>query len=262
MSPKEHVEALAEQLRPYFSEIVEANANIRRLLETHADGKKLKGDEIVGWLGEIFGKLLLGGRLVPDDLEHDFEIRDMHVSVKARKGWASGWRQSSAIPTVEGLDCPSHLMFVHLNYDYSLDCIWLYPWSDLLVAGRFKPHVVRGKQRSFVFHVNPSADHMYLEYPEKNAASSSVPLSLTAPTPQRALDSKTIPWSSDLARLVKNRRRDMGLTQADVGKLTGIGRQRYSWIEYPKIISTPRRDELERIIQALKIAPSAFGLEE
>ncbi|MCH7998876.1 MAG: hypothetical protein IIA91_05305 [Chloroflexi bacterium] len=166
MSPKRDVEMLAEKLRPYFEAVHSSLSLIRRELDGYADNKKLKGDEIVGWLGEIYGKLLLGGTLVSDEFEHDFEAGDSRVSVKARKGRASGWTQTSAIPKIEGNDCPSHLMFVHLNDDYSLDRIWLYPWSDLVKSGRFKPHNVRGNRRSWVFYANPSADRAYLEYPD------------------------------------------------------------------------------------------------
>ena len=166
MSLTRDMEQFAGRLAPYFKAVADSLATIRREIEAHADGKKLKGDEIVGWLGEVYGKLLLGGVLVPDTLEHDIEANGRRVSVKARKGSGNGWRQSSAIPKITGDGCPSHLMFVHLNQDYSVDRIWLYPWTDLVELGRFKPHNVRGNRRSWVFYVNPSADSEYLVYPD------------------------------------------------------------------------------------------------
>jgi hypothetical protein len=247
-------------LQPYFAGLQALFVAIRRELECYSDGKNFKGDELVGWLGELYAKLLLGGTLVSDKFEHDVEADDKRVSVKARKGWSSGWTQSSAIPKIEGDDCPSHLMFLHFNDDYSLDRIWLYPWGELVSQGRFKPHMVRGSRRSFVFYVNPSADDAYLKYSGDRGVLEPPPP--PPRVPHRSGGHKTLPWSSEQALFLKNRRRDMRLTQADVGKLTGIDRQRYSWIEYPKILSAPRRDELERIIRALKIDPSVFELEE
>ena len=68
---------------------------------------------------------------------------------------------------------------------------------------------------------------------------------------------KTVPWSAKQALSLKQRRRKLGLTQAQVGELTGVGRRRYSWIEYPKIVVPPRSDELECIVRVLKIDPRA-----
>ncbi len=97
-------EQLESELEKHFARIERQLTIIRRKLTEHADDKFLKGDELVGWLGEIYGKLLLNGVLVQDDLEHDFETPDgRKISVKARKGWGSGWNRSSAIPKIEGL---------------------------------------------------------------------------------------------------------------------------------------------------------------
>jgi len=105
---------------------------IHETLEEYSDGKVLKGNELVGWLGEIYTKIILNGYLVDDSNEHDVEINDnLKISVKTRKGMNSGWTRTSAIPKIEGADCPTHLMFVHLNESYSVSSMWLYPWEDL-----------------------------------------------------------------------------------------------------------------------------------
>lgn len=159
----ENVRSLESELIGIFRQLSALQVSIQKRLELHADGKTLKGNELVGWLGEIYGKLLLGGKLVSDREEHDFECHDGRtVSVKTRKGWGSGWNQTSAIPKIEGNDCPSHLMFVHLDDDYKLDRIWLYPWKQLLGAGRFKSHKVRGQHRSFIFRVDEKKDTVFL----------------------------------------------------------------------------------------------------
>ena len=143
-----------------------ARDSIRRSLLAHADDKLLKGDELVGWMGEVYGKLMLDGRLVDDKYEHDFEVAkdDMRVSVKARKGNASGWTQTSDISRVSGDGVPTHLLFVHLDDDFGLLQMWLYPWQEILIAGRFKLKEVRGEMRAHVFYVAASKDRRYLIY--------------------------------------------------------------------------------------------------
>ncbi len=127
--------------------------------------KNLKGDETVGWLGEIYAKMLYNGTIVDDMNEHDVETpTDMRISVKARKGYGTGWQNTSAIPKIEGDGCPTHLMFIHLNYDYSIDRIWLYPWEEMFNNDRFKVHRVRGNDRSFKFKVSERQDEAYVIY--------------------------------------------------------------------------------------------------
>ena len=124
-----------------------------------------KGNELVGWLGEIYGKLLLNGRLVHDREEHDFVcVDDRRVSVKTRKGFGTGWRRSSAIPKIDGKTCPTHLLFVHLNNDYSIDRMWLFVWPVLVKTGRFTKHVVRGTHRSFIFSIDEAKDKENVVY--------------------------------------------------------------------------------------------------
>lgn len=148
-----------------FSELTAIQKKIRSRLTALADGKNLKGNELVGWLGEIYGKLLLDGKLVNDREEHDVVASDgRRVSVKTRKGWGQGWKQTSAIPKIEGDDCPTHLLFVHLNDDYSIDRMWLLEWGQLLAGGRFKKHVVRGSQRSFIFAIHEEKDKALVVY--------------------------------------------------------------------------------------------------
>ncbi|PFJ08897.1 hypothetical protein [Bacillus thuringiensis] len=156
---------LESVLRPLFNQFVEVKMNIRKKLEDYSDGKNLKGDEIVGWLGEIYGKILFSGILVDDSQEHDFQINDeIRVSVKARKGYKSGWNRTSAIPKIEGEDCPTHLMFIHFNDDYSIDRIWLFPWEFLMKNDRFKEHIVREERRSFILTIRKVKDMDFIIY--------------------------------------------------------------------------------------------------
>jgi len=95
------VAELGAECDALFSELVSIQDRIKKRLLVHADGKNLKGGELVGWLGEIYGKLLLGGTLVNDGKEHDFVSSDgRRISVKTRNGKNSGWKKSSAIPKI------------------------------------------------------------------------------------------------------------------------------------------------------------------
>ena len=165
------IHVLEADLMELFRHLSALQDQIRQRLIPEADGKKLKGNELVGWLGEIYGKILLNGKLVSDREEHDFECQDgRRVSVKTRKGNGSGWRQTSAIPKFEDDECPTHLMFVHLNNDYSLDRVWLYPWSHLAKENRFKSHVVRKQHRSYIFSVDEKNDEEYLIFKKNISA--------------------------------------------------------------------------------------------
>src|SRR5690242_10386891 len=104
--------ALEAECRPLFAGLASLQTKIRGMLTRYADRKTLKGNELVGWLGEIYGKLLLDGTLVHDREEHDFICVDgRRVSVKTRKGFGRGWQKTSAIPKFDGETCPTHLLF-------------------------------------------------------------------------------------------------------------------------------------------------------
>lgn len=159
------IKEIENEFATLFSELSTIQNSIREKLVHHADGKTLKGNELVGWLGEIYGKYMFNGYLVDDSYEHDVETKDgLRISVKTRKGSGSGWNRTSAIPKIEGNDCPTHLLFVHLNDNYLVDKMWLFTWSELLEANRFKKHVVRGNMRSYYMLVKEKMDKQYLIY--------------------------------------------------------------------------------------------------
>ena len=159
------VSDLERECKSLFTELSLLQSTIRDKLTAYADGKTLKDNELVGWLGDIYGKLLLDGTLVHDREEHDFVCTDgSRVSVKTRKGFGTGWQRTSAIPKFDGPKCPTHLLFVHLRDDYSIDRIWSFPWSVLATKERFKSHTVRGSHRSFIFTLDEKKDKPYVIY--------------------------------------------------------------------------------------------------
>lgn len=148
-----------------FAELFASQVKIKQKLLTYADGKHLKGYELVGWLGEIYVKLLFNGKLVSDIYEHDVETKQgWRISVKTRKGRAAGWKQSSPISKYEGEGCPTHLAFVHLHDNYSLDRVWLYEWPHLCKATRFTEKRVRGEFRSYIFKLDERKDEGFVVY--------------------------------------------------------------------------------------------------
>jgi hypothetical protein len=153
---------LENQLRDHFEQLIGARDCIKQKLMEHSDGKALKGDEIVGWLGEIYAKLLMNGILVDDSHEHDLVVDGQRVSVKARKesNGSTSWTRTSGIPKIEGDDCPTHLMFLLFDDRYGLKKVWLYPWGE--IRDRFRTHVVRGQHRSYYFIVRPNKDASYV----------------------------------------------------------------------------------------------------
>ena len=165
MTKPDRVSAVEQECKALFTELASLQEKIRERLSGYADGKRLKGNELVGWLGEIYGKLLLDGKLVHDREEHDFVCADgALVSVKTRKGFGTGWQRTSAIPKLDGPQCPTHLLFVHLHDDYLIDRIWLFPWSVLATKERFKSHTVRGSHRSFIFTLDEKKDKANVIY--------------------------------------------------------------------------------------------------
>ena len=157
---------LHRSLQEDFDAVYTGIKNIKCKLQEYTDGKTLKGDEIVGWYGEICCRQLTGGKLVPDNLEYDVLTPEGYkISVKARKGIGSGWNSTSAIPKIEiDEEAPTHLMFIHLSDDYSIKEIWLFKWEELHRTGRFLEHIVRGNRRSFLVRINPATDRKYLIY--------------------------------------------------------------------------------------------------
>lgn len=170
------LEAMIAELKPLFEDLLSLQIQIREKISKYADGKHLKGHELVGWLGEIYVKLLLGGTLVHDRHEHDVEvIGNWRVSVKARRGKNAGWRQTSPIARFEGEGCPTHLAFVHLHNDYSLDRISLFEWKHLCATNRFIPHSVRGTFRSYIFTVDEKRDCEFIIYDASRSGGNGTP---------------------------------------------------------------------------------------
>jgi len=158
------IESFANKLVHLTSQLSQIQNEIRQVASAYANDRKLKGNEIVAWLGEIYVKLLFEGLLADETEEHDVSCADgKRISVKTRKG-LTGWSRTSGIPRIQGAGIPTHLAFVHLLDDYSLDRIWLFPWEHLFENNRFLRKTVRGNQLDYYFVLNEKNDIEYVVY--------------------------------------------------------------------------------------------------
>lgn len=155
---------LEKKFQTKFWELSLLETKIHEEIKEHADEKVLKGNERVGWLGEIYGKTLYGGKLVDDTHEHDFVANNgrMRVSVKTRKGRKKGWQKSGIVRSIDGEKTPTHFMFVHLNDNYSVDRIWNFPWTYLMQNGRLREKVVRNQMLGWQISIRDTLDGDYL----------------------------------------------------------------------------------------------------
>lgn len=164
MTPAKTAQQLEVQIAHELDAVSQATERIRLVLQEHA-GKTLKGGEVVGWLGEVYAKLLLGGDIVDDSFDYDvLTVDGRRVAVKARRQTPgkSGWKQTSPIPRIDGdsNELPTHLMFLHLDQHFRLVDKWLFPWDT--IYDRFRAHKVHGEHRSYLFSVAPTKDRPWL----------------------------------------------------------------------------------------------------
>jgi len=161
---KAAIQSFSNELEQLTNQLCQIQKQIREVATTHANGRKLKGNEIVAWLGEIYVKLFFSGLLADETEEHDVYCEDgKRISVKTRKG-ETAWSRTSGIPRIQGDGIPTHLAFVHLFDNYALDRIWLFPWKDLVKNDRFYRKKVRGNQLDYYFVLNSRNDAKNVVY--------------------------------------------------------------------------------------------------
>ena len=77
------IETFANELVELPNQLCEIQNKIRAVVSVYANGRKLKGNELVAWLGEIYVKLLYDGLLADETEEHDVDCNDGKlISVK------------------------------------------------------------------------------------------------------------------------------------------------------------------------------------
>lgn len=175
----EKIKALEKELSEDLAALKEIESKIFGTLKKYADSKLLKGNERVGWLGEVYCKLLFDGQLVSDKNEHDVESKDgQRISVKTRKSNTASWNITSLIPCIDGTTCPTHLLFVLLNESYVAEKIWLFEWQYLRNNDRFKIKNVKDASRGWYVRIRKKNDNNFVIY-NKGQITSREHLSLT-----------------------------------------------------------------------------------
>ena len=133
-------------------------------VQQHWDGNVLRGADPVAWLGLVYAKCLLNGRLLVRDQRRFIQTEEGgKVYVKTRKGQSSGWNQTGTMSDLLADDHPTHLLFIHLHDNYQVSSMWLYPWeylqnSDRLISvrgGGFRMMVDEGRDRNYRVYTNP-----------------------------------------------------------------------------------------------------------
>ncbi|MHB0929472.1 MAG: hypothetical protein ACYC3W_11340 [Candidatus Nanopelagicales bacterium] len=159
---KEQVLLIESELANNFDQLASIQNEIRRKLAQYSTEKNLKGYEVVGWLGEIYIKILFNGKLVSDIYEHDVElVTGERISVKTRKGRNLGWNNTSLIPRIIGDNLPTNLAFINLDDNYRINKIWLFPWEYLYLNNRFIEKKVRGQLRGFIVKIDEVKDKTF-----------------------------------------------------------------------------------------------------
>lgn len=238
MSRLRRLRELEAECAPIVTSIGSQADQLRHALTPYANGKLLKGSEYVGWLGEVYTSILLGGSLVDDSYAHDLITpTGERISVKTRMGIQKGWNKSSAIPAALGADCPSHLVFVNLKANGTLRKLWKYDWDFLVRNDRLKPHMVRGQQRSLVFFVDEKYDTSF-EIPNEEAeaaprAEARISRSYSIDDLRRILPAPSInstepAWADDeywcgaIARFHDQRARGISTISIDLDSIVGM----------------------------------------
>ena len=103
-----------------------AETQVLNILQPLSNGRPRNGD-IVAFYGEILVHELFGG--IKQQNNNPFSIvanqnsTEFRIKVTTRVGNNIGWDESGKFLTNAGM---THVAFVHLNDDYSVDRIWLY----------------------------------------------------------------------------------------------------------------------------------------
>lgn len=165
-----NVQQTENELRSVLEELAGIHGKVREAIKHYVEGFALKGNETVGWLGEMYVAQLLGGTIKDDSYSYDIKAvnkrgKKMRVEVKTRRKVTGkkGWRRTGIITLKDGEKPPTHLAFVKLAEDYSLSGIYLYPWDEI-DKERLKLFKVKGQQRGYYFRVRDD-DDKYLKHP-------------------------------------------------------------------------------------------------
>jgi hypothetical protein len=173
MGIKELEIALAKELALLKS----VNETVKKAIEPHVtpllarnSSFTLKGNEVVGWIGELYAATVQGGEIKSDSESYDI-VREngKKVEVKTRrqsKDGSTSWKRSGVI-SVDADNPPDYLIFVKLNKDYQLEEMYEFPWSYLKDEERLKEAKSNDNLKGYYIMLAPTIQGEYKVYPPK-----------------------------------------------------------------------------------------------
>ena len=172
------VDGLYAEFSKELNELATINERVKKKIRPHIkkivadrNNYKLKGGEVVGWLGELYAATVLDGEIVSDDKSYDVVVAASkeRVEVKTRRqpnDKSTSWKRSGVI-SVDEDDPPTHLVFVKLNKGYQLEKTYKFKFTELKELGRLKLAKSNGNQRGYYFTLAPSRQSQWIIYPKK-----------------------------------------------------------------------------------------------
>jgi|AntRauTorckE5430_2_1112549.scaffolds.fasta_scaffold11770_3 hypothetical protein len=134
----EEVQRIGKELSPVLESLHQIHKTVHNAIKPYTDGFSLKGNETVGWLGEMYAFQFFGGKIEKDSLSYDLTVTDSagkveKLEVKTRRVTVgSNWSTTGVIKLNQiandgkfsvdiGNDQnPTHLVFIKLYNNYSL----------------------------------------------------------------------------------------------------------------------------------------------
>lgn len=173
------VEDLQQVLKNELNLLTSINDRVKKAIEPLvepllAEGSNfsLKGNEVVGWLGELYAATLLGGEIESDDKSYDILVKGEaiceRIEVKTRRQSSeksNSWKRSGVI-SVDEKDSPTHVVFVKLDKDYRLDEMYKFGWQYLEKEDRLKEAKSNENKRGYYIVLAPTKQEEWMIYPK------------------------------------------------------------------------------------------------
>jgi hypothetical protein len=172
----EEVQRIGKELSPVLESLHQIHKTVHNAIKPYIDGFSLKGNETVGWLGEMYAFQLFGGKIEKDRLSYDLTVTDSageieRIEVKTRRVTASSnWSKTGVIKLkriangskfsvdVDNNQNPTHLVFVKLYNNYSLAAIYKFSIKKLWEDNRLIESTPGKVFRGYTFTLSENTD--------------------------------------------------------------------------------------------------------
>ena len=172
----DRIEAIQRELKDDLNTLATIDHKLKEAIKYYVGEFDLKGNEVVGWLGEMYSCHFFDGEIQPDVISYDILIPgkvEERLEVKTRRVSKSGkdhGTQSGVIKlTGREQEDPTSLVFVTLTRDYLLQSIYKFPLSEIFGGldniKRLRSSKVKKNFRGYTLTLRED-DKQYLVYPE------------------------------------------------------------------------------------------------